>query len=292
MKEFQRTILSFVLLFFFNTIFTQDQAHPTFTPFEGTVYKIPARQISKGYTKAVYDYEQIAQISLKELDIPDQTDDNMIEGIPINRGFGIIFKSEMTIPKDGEYLFSLNSDDGSILWINEKGTLYNGKLHEMTLVQDSVRLEKGKYPIKIWYYQGVANRYGLEFKARFLKALPASLDTVQSITLSSEVLNFETNSSQLTALGKEVLSKLAEQLRSQSIHKIHIIGHTDDQGSLMYNQQLSEQRATSVKTVLQTHLSNKNIQYITLGKGETLPIDTNTTAEGRAENRRVELQIE
>ena len=76
----------------------------------------------------------------------------------------------------------------------------------------------------------------------------------------------------------------------RSIASIDIAGHTDSVGSEDYNQQLSEQRAASVKAYLVAHGVEENRITIS-GYGETMPRDTNDTVEGRRLNRRVEIRI-
>ena len=71
---------------------------------------------------------------------------------------------------------------------------------------------------------------------------------------------------------------------------LHIIGHTDSVGDDEVNQWLSEQRANSVKKYF-TDLGIKQTQIIATAKGETEPIATNSTIEGRQKNRRIELLI-
>jgi len=68
-----------------------------------------------------------------------------------------------------------------------------------------------------------------------------------------------------------------------------IIGHTDNTGDAAYNQSLSERRASSVAGALVNRGVSQRI--ITDGAGEGQPVATNATAEGRAQNRRVEIKI-
>ena len=74
------------------------------------------------------------------------------------------------------------------------------------------------------------------------------------------------------------------------IKRVMIEGNTDSVGSDAYNQKLSERRANSVKT----YLTNKGINpgvLDSVGYGESRPVATNDTAEGRAKNRRVEFKV-
>jgi outer membrane protein OmpA-like peptidoglycan-associated protein len=72
--------------------------------------------------------------------------------------------------------------------------------------------------------------------------------------------------------------------------KLQIIGHTDNKGSEEYNLDLSTRRANSVKKYLISKGVNQDI-ITSEGKGETEPIDTNDTEQGREKNRRVEFII-
>ncbi len=68
-----------------------------------------------------------------------------------------------------------------------------------------------------------------------------------------------------------------------------IEGHTDWTGSEECNQILSEKRAKAVEEVFKENVTNENIKYETKGYGETKPVADNKTKEGRAKNRRVEV---
>lgn len=86
------------------------------------------------------------------------------------------------------------------------------------------------------------------------------------------------------------LQSLLSILRSHPTMKIEIDGHTDGHGSVDYNQRLSENRAKAVVDFLISKgIDPKRLQY--KGFGKTKPIDTNTTEEGRARNRRVEFKV-
>ena len=70
--------------------------------------------------------------------------------------------------------------------------------------------------------------------------------------------------------------------------KVEIAGHTDDFGSVQYNQSLSEKRARAVQEYLVAQ-GIRSDRLLPVGRGETMPIASNATEEGRAKNRRVEL---
>ncbi|BCN92598.1 hypothetical protein THMIRHAM_03830 [Thiomicrorhabdus immobilis] len=101
---------------------------------------------------------------------------------------------------------------------------------------------------------------------------------------------FEFNKAILKEEAKPTLNDYAEYMKKHSEVQVKVTGHTDSVGSLSYNQTLSEARAKAVKTFLEEKgIDAQRIQAV--GMGETQPVATNKTREGRAENRRVELEI-
>ncbi len=109
------------------------------------------------------------------------------------------------------------------------------------------------------------------------------------ITFDSGIL-FDVNSSQLKAPSKEEISKLAEILQKYEDTNVMFAGYTDDTGREEYNQQLSEKRAKAVAEYASFVGVDATRMTIT-GYGENDPIADNTTVEGRAQNRRVEIAI-
>ncbi|MDM7860531.1 OmpA family protein [Alteromonas sp. ASW11-36] len=103
-------------------------------------------------------------------------------------------------------------------------------------------------------------------------------------------ITFATNSSEIQPSFNEVLNDVALVLNKYDKTKLQIAGHTDSSGDAQYNQQLSIMRANSVAAYLvSANMNEARLQ--TVGFGETQPIASNETADGRSQNRRVELQI-
>lgn len=297
---FKPNILFITFLFFFKnpTCFTQNTLNPTFSEFKGTSYKIPARQKIIGYGEFIYQCEMAGTTVLEEINIPECNYKTPFPGLEFMHRFGIIFESEMTISKKAVYVFSLNSDDGSILWINNKKIIDNDRTHKMTIKSDTIILEKGSYPIKIWYFQGFPDRYGIEFKSTFYEEYdpekdrefsPLTADSKKVFT--STMLPFETNSYYLTNKGMQTMDSLAAVLNTLEIKKISIAGHTDSIGPEDFNLQLSIKRATTIQKEFIKRLENKKIEFVTNGFGESQPVTTNKTELGRSKNRRVEINI-
>lgn len=109
------------------------------------------------------------------------------------------------------------------------------------------------------------------------------------ITLSGSVL-FATNKSDLLPGASERLNQVAEALKERPERAITVFGYTDSQGDASYNQTLSEKRAASVRQYLVEHgVPADHVKALGKGKGD--PIADNASAEGRANNRRVEIVI-
>ena len=101
---------------------------------------------------------------------------------------------------------------------------------------------------------------------------------------------FDFNKSVLKPEAKAKLDDLVGKLKGISLEVIIAVGHTDAIGSDAYNQKLSVRRAESVKAYLVTKGIEPNRIY-TEGKGKKQPVADNKTSEGRAKNRRVEIEV-
>ena len=104
-------------------------------------------------------------------------------------------------------------------------------------------------------------------------------------------ITFRTASSDLNSNFFGVLDSVGLVLNEFDKTLIDVEGHTDSDGTDQYNQQLSLQRANSVGTYLQTHGVNGQ-RIVTFGAGEARPIASNSTADGKQQNRRVELKLQ
>lgn len=101
---------------------------------------------------------------------------------------------------------------------------------------------------------------------------------------------FATNSAQLTAQAYQALSAIAASANQDPTSTLDIVGHTDSQGAAAFNQQLSQARAQSVAQ----YLSGQGIALSRIssrGVGSSMPIASNDTDIGRAQNRRVEITL-
>jgi OOP family OmpA-OmpF porin len=103
--------------------------------------------------------------------------------------------------------------------------------------------------------------------------------------------HFAFNESQLTPEGQAKVRGAAQMLNQYPDRGIEVSGYTDSMGSDARNQRLSERRAEAVKQILvESGVSASRIT--TAGYGSANPLASNATAEGRAQNRRVEIVLE
>jgi OmpA-OmpF porin, OOP family len=107
-----------------------------------------------------------------------------------------------------------------------------------------------------------------------------------------EAALFAFDKSELTPAGQEALGKYREEARAElsAASRIKITGHTDSTGAAEYNQQLSLRRAQAVRDYLVKLGGNGSIMEVS-GMGASVPIADNRTAAGRAQNRRVEVEV-
>jgi outer membrane protein OmpA-like peptidoglycan-associated protein len=103
-------------------------------------------------------------------------------------------------------------------------------------------------------------------------------------------ITFDFDSTAIRPQFRQTLDQVSDTLRRYDQTYVDVYGHTDSVGSDAYNQGLSERRASAVAD----YLTSRGVQSARLGTrgyGETQPVASNDTEEGRAENRRVEIKL-
>ncbi|KAJ54679.1 membrane protein [Actibacterium mucosum KCTC 23349] len=109
------------------------------------------------------------------------------------------------------------------------------------------------------------------------------------VTMPQDIL-FAFDSAQVSPGLTSDLKILAASLNNYADTTVEVIGHTDSDGEAGYNQRLSSERAQSVASILISEGVAPN-RIRAFGRGEDEPVATNQTAEGRAQNRRVDIVI-
>ena len=117
----------------------------------------------------------------------------------------------------------------------------------------------------------------------------AQAPAASKVTYAADTF-FDFDKSVLMPAGKAKLDDLVGKVKGINLEVIIAVGHTDSVGNDAYNQKLSVRRAEAVKAYLVTKGIEKNRIY-TEGKGEKQPVADNKTKEGRAKNRRVEIEV-
>lgn len=107
-------------------------------------------------------------------------------------------------------------------------------------------------------------------------------------TSTSDIL-FDVNSDRLKEASFPIIKQFGDALMQNQNLKIKIVGHTDSDGSDADNMELSKKRAAAVKTYITENYAVAGSRIQTEGKGESQPVAQNTSAEGKAKNRRVEF---
>ena len=200
-----------------------------------------------------------------------------------NTGYPVVAKVDFTDLKTGQsYVTAFTKENGSFLVCLPAGKDY------------ALNVSKDKY---LFYSENFNLRETATFDKPFLLEIQlqpiapgadASAPSAKPVVLRN--VFFETGSAALLPESTAELDRLAALLTDAAALRIQINGHTDNVGEASANQTLSEARAKSV----QDYLVGKGIAPERLkfkGFGETQPMETNDTAEGRARNRRTEFVV-
>lgn len=126
-----------------------------------------------------------------------------------------------------------------------------------------------------------------------IKITTAAPDTRSKLITEGKLVSygiyFDVNKDVVKAESFGTLSEIAKTLKENPSVKIKIIGYTDSDGDDTKNLDLSKRRSAAVKNALSAEFGVEGARIETDGKGESEPISPNTTAEGKAKNRRVEF---
>ena len=129
----------------------------------------------------------------------------------------------------------------------------------------------------------------MEHKMAFVSAdeMSRALATAGRIALYG--INFDTDKDLVRADSQPALQEIAKLLKGQPQLRLHVVGHTDNQGTADHNLDLSRRRAANVVNELSAHYAVPASRVDSFGAGWYAPVASNTSDDGRAKNRRVEL---
>ena len=246
------------------------------------------------YSEEILGDEFLETISLPALDI-GSGEHRPFPGTSIINGFSAILYATLEVRQAGCYEMSLNSDDGTILWLDDTLRLNNDGLHKMLLRRARYHLDARTYTAKLYYIDALPPLRGLEFALRRLDdASPCAksrLTEPARVSLPAGAL-FASGSADLGPDAAASLEALCTRLRGLSFEKLTVTGHTDDVGSPGTNESLALRRAAAVVKHLRDCVDLADVKLAVTGAGAVAPIADNATEEGRALNRRVEVVVE
>lgn len=277
---------------------------------EGKIYFVEKN------TRSLPDFSKMqseGSIYTARWDVPPR---RFTEGFPgvTNRfeWFAIDYNGKIYVPKTGTYAFRLGSDDASVLWIDGTRIVNADGLHAWGFAAGKVNLTEGDHDFHLGYMQGPAYTLGLQLfvtlpgeKEKIFALQDFSRDVLASrsnltvtetaneirVNVGAQVL-FDTGKYALRPEATQLLRKVATLVQSYPGLPILIEGHTDSVGSTESNQTLSENRARAVVEWLTKNSAVPAGCITAKGFGETHPVATNDTSEGRQLNRRVEVTIQ
>lgn len=134
----------------------------------------------------------------------------------------------------------------------------------------------------------VVNAMSLEDRPRPTRELVEALQVDLNELLDDAIVEFETNSTVISAVGRELLDEVAAVLAEHPDIPVEIAGHADDRGDEQANYDLALRRAESVLAYL-VGSGLDGGRFTVVSFGETQPVADNTTEEGRQQNRRIEF---
>jgi len=291
-------------------IFAQDTTSSVFGKkddfifsFKGDIYFLPRRTTKlPDFTKL----NPVGSIYTNIINVPNQSFTLGFPGVTDRfEDFAIDYKAIFFIKEPTLYQFTLSSDDGSKLFIDDSLIISNDYQHVEIFKGGSVKLKKGRHKIVVQYYQGPRDYVALRL---FVKKVDQKNFTIfkledftpvkitekdKTIQISlDDLICFDYNKSDLKSDAIDILTEIKKYILDKyNISNIQVEGHTDDKGTDAYNLTLSHNRANAVKNwMVSNGLNADNI--IVKGYGETRPAYPNDTDENRAKNRRTEIIIE
>ena len=147
--------------------------------------------------------------------------------------------------------------------------------------------------------QGGDSRANVELYVVEVKPMESDLITVNAATLASDIkrtghaavygIYFDTGKAEVKPESDATLSEIAKLLQADPRLKLYVVGHTDNQGALELNMDLSRRRAEAVFSALTTKYAVPAARLKAYGSGPYAPVASNDSEDGRAKNRRVEL---
>jgi outer membrane protein OmpA-like peptidoglycan-associated protein len=147
--------------------------------------------------------------------------------------------------------------------------------------------------VHVWHTNYNDSQYGVYISnIKFAKGLPDTRHKlVDEGKFSTTAILFDVNEATLKPASYGTIKEVAGILKEYKDLRIKITGHTDGDGNDKDNLTLSQKRAAAVKTALVSEYGIEDARLETDGKGEGEPVGDNKTKEGKAANRRIDMQV-
>jgi len=269
-----------LIIIYLFPIFINGQNEVNFDTFDGISIFIPTNELQLGYGDHLFNNKVLNKVKYNTLNIPQQNVKISFPGVSRRSQFGLLLNSKLKVYEEGCYEISLDSDDGSKLWLNKQIIIDNDSVHKMTKTIDTIWLNKGMYKTKLWYYNAFPEEYGLILSQRKLpnvqecnkdfsnSTTPAPLISDREYIELSDTFLFASASYTLNYIQLKELDEIIDKFSKRYISEIIIEGNTDEIGNDKYNDVLSKQRAESVFNYLSIYLNLDNTKVTLLSHGE------------------------
>lgn len=259
----------------------------TFGDWYGLAYRMSTEQLNAGFRPDILAGEPLAELGFERLDFPETNlKDAPFPGLPgRSYGFGMMLEGTAVAARAGCYSLSLASDDGSLLWIDDRLAVDNGGPHQLRTATDTVHLTAGEHAARLWYYNAFPPLYAMSIDSE-----PCARRASDTLTLNAAAL-FASDEHALSPRAAARLDSLLLRLNGKTLSDIYVIGHTDAEGDDDYNLRLSTRRAEAVANYLRAGPGAEGGELHAEGRGEGEPVGDNATAAGRRANRRVEIVV-
>ena len=249
--------------------------------------------ITRVFTNLVKEYELTSDVSLYTLvgagvEIFDTEDNGNKDGIFGNYGAGVKYKvaDNFALKFDVRHLIEADHGDNNLLY-NVGFAIPFGEVSKPAPVVEKAAPVVAK-PAPVEAPKDSDNDGVIDSLDECPNTMAkAKVDSVGCMTLVNLNINFDTNSSVIKDSYNTRIVEFANMMKANPKLKATIGAHTDSVGSDAYNQKLSERRAASTVEALKA-LKVDPSKITAVGYGESKPVATNATAEGKAQNRRVE----
>jgi OmpA-OmpF porin, OOP family len=203
----------------------------------------------------------------------------------------IIFINEMTKYKSGGLFGGTNKNLSEASLLNGLPVTVKTMQAGPVLLASSVSLRKGDLRTANMIRNGTAQGFAEQTAAT--AALRSRVGDIDNYNIKATTnVNFDTGKATLSSAAKADLCNTATEAEGMNNAMLLVVGYTDSVGSEEYNQMLSEKRAASVINYLQQQCKWKPYRVLTpTGMSEADPLADNSTPEGKAQNRRVAVNI-